>query len=101
MTGFPLTNYAHIGDFLKDSNVESVHISTNGMLTEGPVIFHAEFQVTADEIFDTYLDVSGWGKVSKTNPIVTIGLIDLIFDRAFSTSTASISEDIGHRLALR
>ncbi|KAJ6646250.1 Beta-galactosidase [Pseudolycoriella hygida] len=62
MTGFPLTNYAHIGDFLKDKNTENVRISPNGMLTGGPVIFHAEFQVTADEIYDTYLDVSGWGK---------------------------------------
>lgn len=65
MTGFPLTNYDHIDSFIKDANVESVHISTNGMLTEGPIIFNAEFQVTADEIFDTYLDVSGWGKVRK------------------------------------
>lgn len=65
MTGFPLTNYDHIDSFIKDTNVESVYISTNGMLTEGPIIFHAEFQVTTDEIFDTYLDVSGWGKVTE------------------------------------
>lgn len=65
MTGFPLTNYAHIDNFLKDSNVESVRISTNGMLSDGPIIFHAQFQVTADEIYDTYLDVSGWGKVRE------------------------------------
>ncbi len=63
MTGFPLTNYAHIDNFIKDTNVENVHISTNGMFNEGPIIFHAEFQVTVDEIYDTYLDVSGWGKV--------------------------------------
>lgn len=63
MTGYPLTNYDHIQNFLGDSNVESVHISKNGMFTEGPIIFHAEFEVTTEEIYDTYLDVSGWGKV--------------------------------------
>lgn len=63
MTGFPLTNYAHIDSFIKDTTVEDVRISTNGMFTEGPIIFQAEFQVTVDEIYDTYLDVSGWGKV--------------------------------------
>jgi len=62
MTGFPLTNYSHIESFLRDSNVESVFISKNGMLTEGPIVFHAEFEVITDEIYDTYLDVSGWGK---------------------------------------
>lgn len=79
MTGFPLTNCAHIDSFIKDANVENVYISKNGMLSEGPVIFQAEFQVTADEIFDTYLDVSGWGKVrERIEQIDSQILIDLI-----------------------
>lgn len=69
MTGFPLTTYEHIDNFIKDTAVESVRISTNGMFTEGPIIFHAEFQVTTEEIYDTYLDVSGWGKVMKLQSI--------------------------------
>lgn len=63
MTGFELTNYAHIDSFIKDVNVETVRISRNGMLNEGPVVFHAEFQITIGDIYDSYLDVSGWGKV--------------------------------------
>lgn len=63
MTGFPLTNANHISDFLKDSTPETVHITSNGLLLNGPVVFHAEFDIVTDEIHDTYLDVSGWGKV--------------------------------------
>lgn len=63
MTGYPLTNSDHISDFLQSNTHETTHISTNGMLSNGPVIFHAEFEITNDEIYDTYLDVSGWGKV--------------------------------------
>ncbi|XP_037024449.1 beta-galactosidase-1-like protein [Bradysia coprophila] len=62
MTGFPLSNYTHIDSFIKDANVENVRISTNGMFAEGPILFHAKFQVTTDEIYDTFLDVTGWGK---------------------------------------
>lgn len=62
MTGYPLTNYDHISDFLKNSTSEAVRIKTNGMLSNGPGIFHAEFEITNDTIYDTYLDVSGWGK---------------------------------------
>lgn len=63
MTGYPLTNSDHISDFVQSNTHETVHISTNGMLSNGPVIFHAEFEITNSEVYDTYLDVSGWGKV--------------------------------------
>lgn len=65
MTGLPLTNYDHIANFLKNSSSETVYISPNGMLSKGPVIFHAEFDITNDELYDTYLDTSGWGKVRE------------------------------------
>lgn len=63
MTGFPLTNSGHISDFVQDNTRETVVTSTNGMLSNGPVVYHAEFDITTELIYDTYLDVSGWGKV--------------------------------------
>ncbi len=62
MHGYPLTNPDHISDFLQDTTPESAHVSSNGMLSNGPILFHAEFDITASDIYDTYLDVSGWGK---------------------------------------
>lgn len=76
MTGFPLTNYSRIEEYLKDPMIpESVHISKNGMLTQGPVIFRAAFDITDDEIYDTYLDVSGWGKVNKLKTLSELKML--------------------------
>lgn len=72
MTGYPLTNSDHISDFLQDNTPETVHISTNGMLSNGPIIFHAEFDITSEEIHDTYLDVSGWGKVMMVRIVFAV-----------------------------
>lgn len=65
MTGFPLTNSDHLSDFLRDTDSEPVQLSPNGMLSNGPVVFHSDFDITSDDIYDTYLDVSGWGKVKR------------------------------------
>lgn len=64
MTGFPLTNYAHIEEFVADPE-ERVVVSNRGMLYNGPTVLHANFDIPAGQtLYDTYLDTTGWGKVS-------------------------------------
>lgn len=74
MTGFPLTNYDLIRNFIR-SNTDDVSMSKSGMLREGPVIFHGKFELKATKIYDTYLDVSGWGKVTKR--IIQIEFVEI------------------------
>lgn len=62
MTGYPLTKFSDIVDFILNAN-EKVSISKNGILLEGPAVFSTNFNIDADPILDTYLDPSGWGKV--------------------------------------
>lgn len=62
MTGYPLTKFNDIEDFIINAN-EVVSISKNGILLEGPTVFSANFDIDIDPILDTYLDVTGWGKV--------------------------------------
>lgn len=97
MTGYPLTNYDHISDLLKDPTRDTVHISKNGMFSEGPIIFHAEFDITNDEIYDTYLDMSGWAKVRLRNKFKRQFQFYFIFHRALPTLMVLISEDIGRQ----
>lgn len=103
MTGYPLTNSSQISDFLKDSSTEGVYISANGMMSKGPVIFHAVFDITNDEIYDTYLDVSGWGKVRKTNSFQRLKTISIdgTISRALLMLMVLISGGIGQLSALK
>lgn len=42
---------------------DSYEISSDGILYDGPVVFHAEFEISASQtILDTYWDAQGWGK---------------------------------------
>lgn len=65
-TGFPLSNYTTIEKLLlKDKPNTEVLVDRTGRLLEGPHIFHGEFNIENDrDIFDTYIDPKGWGKVS-------------------------------------
>lgn len=58
ITGFPLDDYSKIDKLIADS----APITPN--IENGPIIFHAEFALGPSHIFDTYLDPTGWGKVS-------------------------------------
>lgn len=62
MTGFELENVDNLNNLIYDVGTERVTINKNGVLNEGPVIFYAEFDITAAVIYDTYLDPTGWGK---------------------------------------
>lgn len=42
---------------------EVVEVNKRGLLLEGPTIYYGEFVISdGDEIYDTYLDPTGWGK---------------------------------------
>lgn len=62
ITGFPLENYEHIEEMLL--NAETIELNERGLLLEGPAVMHACFDIPTDQdILDTYLDPTGWGKV--------------------------------------
>lgn len=63
ITGYPLTNYQHIREFILKTDSRGVSVSKTGQLVKGPVVFHAEFVIMNITIYDTYLDPTGWGKV--------------------------------------
>ena len=64
MTGYPLDDYQKIED-LTDA-VMKKHgqrpVSGKAMVKTGPGVFHAEFNLTDDQVADTYMDSTGWGK---------------------------------------
>lgn len=57
-------------EFLTDSEDESLDLGAETdtiLLQHGPVFFYGEFNIDrrSEEIYDTYFDPSGWGKVKK------------------------------------
>lgn len=70
ITGFPLDDGGAIEDLIAETIGNDIH-DHNGrlmdfspdILTGGPKIFHAMFDITAPEIHDTYINPQGWGKV--------------------------------------
>uniref|UniRef100_A0A336LY51 Beta-galactosidase n=1 Tax=Culicoides sonorensis TaxID=179676 RepID=A0A336LY51_CULSO len=58
-TGFDLDDYEKIEKVAFDPS-NTVQIPSRGVLTEGPVIFSAEFDL--DTLADTYVDLSAWSK---------------------------------------
>ncbi|XP_062536491.1 beta-galactosidase-like [Armigeres subalbatus] len=55
MTGFPFEDYSLLEKYIDQ-------YSTSEDTTSSVKIFHGDFDITADKIFDTYLDPRGWGK---------------------------------------
>lgn len=67
MTGFPLNSINRLTDLLEKSEfeLESLRdIETNSHLRNGPVIYHATFDIEQTPILDTYIDTRNWGKVN-------------------------------------
>lgn len=69
VTGFPLTNYDKIDEFVKNSSKLSFssNQSSNSpiLLRNGPIMLRGKFSIPQSaNIADTYLDPSEWGKVS-------------------------------------
>ncbi|XP_055314738.1 beta-galactosidase-like isoform X2 [Sitodiplosis mosellana] len=69
ITGFPLDDVSQIEDLIAESIGNDIHEHTgrfvdfsSDILTGGPKIFHATFDIDAPEIHDTYINPNGWGK---------------------------------------
>lgn len=63
ITGYPLTKFSDIEEFMSNVGNEEIATSKHGVLLEGPAVFSANFDIDIDPILDTYLDLTGWGKV--------------------------------------
>lgn len=58
MTGFPLDDYSLLQSYIdqysgKEDNADKL---------SSVKLFHGDFMIATDEIYDTYLDPTGWGK---------------------------------------
>lgn len=60
-TGLPLDDVNKLEKLIRESNGNDIKGATSKILHNGPIIYHATFNV--DQIADTYVDTSGWGKV--------------------------------------
>lgn len=65
-TGFPLDiNESQLDDLLEQHiDPSNSEVKTADILWNGPVIYHGSFNVEQKNIFDTYINTSGWGKVT-------------------------------------
>lgn len=65
MTGFPLDDYQKIEELtttVRKKYGTQKTASAKSFLRSGPTVFYAEFILKPEEVADTYLDTSGWGK---------------------------------------
>lgn len=68
ITGFSFENESKLNELLSQTEqdpdvLKVIGNRSNEILYKGPVIFGAEFDIEHDEIVDTYIDPSAWGKV--------------------------------------
>jgi beta-galactosidase len=75
MTGYPLDDYKKIQDLVtglkrKYGNNQRSQVSIKSYLRSGATLFHSEFQLKANEIGDTYLDPTSWGKGGKFSNLI-------------------------------
>lgn len=62
VTGFPFDNHASVERLILTSP-GTYQASSDGILHDGPVVFHGEFIIPESQaIRDTYWDTEGWGK---------------------------------------
>lgn len=66
MTGFPFDHYEKVDELTtavwKKYGATQRPASTKSYLRSGPTLFYGEFVLKAEEIGDTYLDPTSWGK---------------------------------------
>lgn len=62
ITGYPFEKSVQLESLAKNS--PHYHVDSNGIAVEGPIVFHAQFNITElnDEILDTYWDTTDWNK---------------------------------------
>lgn len=70
ITGFPLSDARPIENLIRESDASTDYMNPiakfeSDILYNGPVIYHATFNIDRDEIHDTYINPIGWGKVNK------------------------------------
>lgn len=64
MTGYPFEDYTKVREIIEENVMKDKKIVHHkNLLKPGPTIFHGEFNISAEHIYDTYLNPSGWGKV--------------------------------------
>lgn len=69
ITGFSFENESKLDELIslteQDPDVlNTIEHRTTDILHKGPMIFEGKFDINQDEILDTYINPSGWGKVS-------------------------------------
>lgn len=62
MTGFPFDKYDKLNDVIRDE--ERPTLSAASLLRRGPAIFQGKLEISGDELRDSYIDTTNWGKVS-------------------------------------
>lgn len=67
-TNIPLESIeTEIEDLIDDSQLGNSrffrNIATDGILNDGPIVYSKKFVLNEEDPLDTYLDVTGWGKV--------------------------------------
>lgn len=67
ITGLPLEDVNAIEKLVTESNENGLIDLRSDLLTGGPTIFHGKFDIDAAEIYDTYVNTAGWGKVCVFN----------------------------------
>lgn len=80
ITGFSLDDVSQIEDLIRESIGNDINDHSNRLssfsseiLNGGPIIYHATFDIDRDEIYDTYINTSGWGKVCLRTTSTCIG----------------------------
>lgn len=64
ITGFPFESFLENLDELLTRVEQDPYVSrTSEYLINGPVIFEGTFDINEVNLYDTYIDPSGWGKV--------------------------------------
>jgi beta-galactosidase len=65
MTGFPFENYEKIEELttaVRKKQGTQKQSSAKSHLRSGPTLFYTEFNLAEEQVADTYLDPTGWGK---------------------------------------
>lgn len=63
MTGFPLDDYKKVENLFGElKKKQGRKLSAKSFLRSGPILFHSDFNLQEDLVFDTYLNTTGWGK---------------------------------------
>lgn len=65
ITGYSFENFSQLKQ-LTDTVTEGQGTNGRGMAIHGPVIFKGKLEIdSSTTIHDTYIDMTGWGKVRK------------------------------------